>query len=135
MTSPVPELLTAMVKPTGLPALTVEWSAASGAVAHLEQVWEAHQFVELDPEEYHDFQVNRPITGMDDDGMRKITWPSTQLSVCSPPGALRDVRRVVRAERSTSSRARVHSGRFVCRCQAIPVFSAFVRQSSPTRAT
>ena len=23
--------------------------------------------------------------------MRRITWPSTQLSVCSPPGALRDV--------------------------------------------
>jgi proteasome assembly chaperone (PAC2) family protein len=65
--------------------------AASGAVAHLEQVWDAHQFVELDPEEYHDFQVNRPVVHLDDDNHRHITWPTTRISWARPPGADRDV--------------------------------------------
>jgi proteasome assembly chaperone (PAC2) family protein len=65
--------------------------AASGALTHLEQVWGAQQFAELDPEEYHDFQVSRPMVHLDDDGRRRITWPSTRLSWASPPGAAHDV--------------------------------------------
>ncbi len=45
----------------------------------------------IDPEDFYDFQVNRPAVGTGEDGMRRITWPSTQLAICSPPGALRDV--------------------------------------------
>jgi len=47
--------------------------AASGAVAHLERVWDAHPLVALDPEEYHDFQVSRPQVHLDEDGARQIT--------------------------------------------------------------
>lgn len=65
--------------------------AASSAVAHLEQVWDAEPFVELDPEDYHDFQVNRPIVHLDDEGRRRITWPTTRISWARPPGAARDV--------------------------------------------
>ena len=65
--------------------------AASNAVAHLEQVWGATPFVELDPEDYHDFQVNRPVVSLDDDGRRHITWPTTRVSWARPPGASRDV--------------------------------------------
>lgn len=65
--------------------------AASGAVAHLERVWGATPLLELDPEEYHDFQVNRPTVSLDDDGLRSITWPTTRLSWARPPGAARDV--------------------------------------------
>jgi proteasome assembly chaperone (PAC2) family protein len=65
--------------------------AASGAVAHLERVWGATPLAELDPEEYHDFQVNRPTVSLDDDGRRQITWPTTRLYWASPPGASRDV--------------------------------------------
>jgi proteasome assembly chaperone (PAC2) family protein len=64
--------------------------AASGAVAHLERIWGAHLFAELDPEEYHDFQVNRPQTTLED-GRRTIVWPSTRLYWARPPGAGRDV--------------------------------------------
>ena len=64
--------------------------AASGAVAHLEQVWGAQQFAELDPEKYHDFQVNRPQVSLED-GKRVITWPSTRLYWARPPGSQRDV--------------------------------------------
>ena len=65
--------------------------AASGAVAHLERVWGAEAFAELDPEDYHDFQVSRPVVVLDDDGRRQITWPTTRLSWASPPGADRDI--------------------------------------------
>lgn len=65
--------------------------AASNAVAHLEQVWDATPFVELDPEDYHDFQVNRPVVHLDDEGRRHVTWPTTRISWARPPGADRDV--------------------------------------------
>jgi proteasome assembly chaperone (PAC2) family protein len=65
--------------------------AATGAVEHLEDVWRAEQVAELDPEEYYDFQVNRPDVGLDPDGERYITWPSTRISVCRLPGQSRDV--------------------------------------------
>jgi proteasome assembly chaperone (PAC2) family protein len=65
--------------------------AASGAVAHLERVWEAEPVGELDPEDYHDFQVSRPTVQLDDDGRRSITWPTTRLSWARPPGSERDV--------------------------------------------
>src|SRR3954454_5010678 len=65
--------------------------AASGAVAHLERVWGAEAVGELDPEEYHDFQVNRPTISVDDNGKRQITWPTTRLFWARPPGSSRDV--------------------------------------------
>ncbi len=55
--------------------------AASAAAAHLIEVWDAQQVGELDPEDYYDFQVNRPkITLVD--GQRRITWPTTRIFVC-----------------------------------------------------
>jgi proteasome assembly chaperone (PAC2) family protein len=65
--------------------------AASGVVDHLLEVWDAKLAAVIDPEDFYDFQMNRPVVGTDEYGMRRITWPSTQLSVASPPGALRDV--------------------------------------------
>ena len=56
-------------------------SAASHAVAHLHEVWHAEQVDELDPEDYHDFQVNRPTVGPGPDGARVISWPSTTVAV------------------------------------------------------
>jgi len=65
--------------------------AASGAVAHLEQVWGAELLAELDPEDYHDFQVNRPTVSLGEDGRRVITWPTTRLYWSRPGGGGRDV--------------------------------------------
>lgn len=62
-------------------------SAATQALAHLHEVWAAEQVDELDPEEYHDFQVNRPTITTADDGSRVITWPSTTVAIAEPtPG-------------------------------------------------
>jgi len=65
--------------------------AASGAVEHLELIWDAEPFAELDSEEYYDYQVNRPQVRLIDGVTREIVWPTTRLSLCSPPGADRDV--------------------------------------------
>ena len=40
----------------------------------------------LDPEEFYDFQVARPIVTQVD-GERRIEWPTTRFLVARPPGA------------------------------------------------
>ncbi|MCF2527409.1 PAC2 family protein [Yinghuangia soli] len=64
--------------------------AASAAVAHLDQVWGGEVFAALDAEDYYDFQVNRPTVWMDGD-TRRITWPTTRLSVLRVPEPRRDI--------------------------------------------
>lgn len=65
--------------------------ASSGAVEHLELIWDAQPLAELDSEDYYDYQVNRPTVRQVDGVTREIQWPSAMLSVCSPPGSDRDV--------------------------------------------
>ncbi|WP_425953840.1 PAC2 family protein [Xylanimonas sp. McL0601] len=59
--------------------------AATAALQHLGEMWGARKVHELDPEEYHDFQVNRPMIGAGPDGEREITWPTTSLWVAELP--------------------------------------------------
>jgi predicted ATP-grasp superfamily ATP-dependent carboligase len=65
--------------------------SASGALAHLIDVWDAEAIGELDPDEYYDFQVNRPTISADSivSGSR-ITWPTTRFYLAKPPNG-RDV--------------------------------------------
>ncbi len=61
--------------------------AATGAVEHLELIWDAQPLTELDPDDYYDFQVNRPTVSLVDGVTRRVSWPTTRLSMCRPPGA------------------------------------------------
>ena len=65
--------------------------AASAVVDHLMKVWNARVVGAIDPEEFYDFQVNRPSVGLDEHGFRKLTWPSTHVAVASPPDLDRDI--------------------------------------------
>ncbi|RYE76632.1 MAG: PAC2 family protein, partial [Myxococcales bacterium] len=65
--------------------------AATGVVDHLLDVWDCQLVAAVDPEDFYDFQVNRPLIGTDEAGMRRVTWPSTQLFVARAPGLQRDV--------------------------------------------
>jgi len=65
--------------------------AASSVVDHLIKVWGARIVGAIDPEDFYDFQVNRPIVGSDEFGHRRITWPSTQIAIASPPDLDRDI--------------------------------------------
>lgn len=64
--------------------------AATATVEHLAAVWHATPVAELDPEEYYDFQVNRPRVSLVD-GRRRVHWPTTRLLLAVTPGAGRDV--------------------------------------------
>jgi proteasome assembly chaperone (PAC2) family protein len=63
--------------------------AASGAAQFLREAWEAKVFASLDPEEFYDFQVNRPTVHLVDGVSRVIEWPSSEFSLARPGG--RDV--------------------------------------------
>ncbi len=55
--------------------------AASAAVDHLAQTLSAVPLIAVDPEDYYDYQVNRPTVSLDADGHRHLSWPTTQVSV------------------------------------------------------
>lgn len=61
--------------------------AATGAIEHLELTWQATPLAAIDPDDYYDFQVNRPTVSQVDGVTRRISWPTTRLSVCRPTGA------------------------------------------------
>ncbi len=68
--------------------------AASGAVDHLLEVWDGEEIAAYDPEDYYDFQVNRPIvdlTEVSGVSTREIIWPTTRISVAKLPHQSRDV--------------------------------------------
>lgn len=64
--------------------------AASAAIDHLIEVWEATAIGSIDPDDYYDFQVTRPTVRLVDGLNRKIYWPTTRIAVARPAGA-RDV--------------------------------------------
>jgi proteasome assembly chaperone (PAC2) family protein len=65
--------------------------AATSAVEHLELIWDARPLAAVDPDDYYDFQVNRPTVSLVDGVQRRIEWPTTRFSVCRPPGSANDV--------------------------------------------
>ena len=64
---------------------------ATSGVEHLELIWDAKPLAAIDPDDYYDFQVNRPTVSLVDGVSRRIEWPTTRFSVCRPPGAANDV--------------------------------------------
>jgi len=65
--------------------------AASGVIDHLIEEWDAQVLVEFDPEEFYDFQVNRPHTHVDENGQRTLLWPTPTLYHARPRRGGRDV--------------------------------------------
>jgi proteasome assembly chaperone (PAC2) family protein len=71
---------------------------ASGAVEHLLSAWRDRDddvlpqlIAEVDPEEFYDFQVNRPQITIDDSSIRSIRWPGTQVFGLLVPMMKRDL--------------------------------------------
>ena len=54
--------------------------AASAVIEHLADVWRAEPVAAMDPEEYYDFQVNRPRV-VQDGNRRRISWRTTRILV------------------------------------------------------
>jgi predicted ATP-grasp superfamily ATP-dependent carboligase len=59
--------------------------AASGVITHLIDTFDARPIAEFDPEDYYDFQVNRPTVSVGDRGIRSIAWPTTRIYLAGTP--------------------------------------------------
>jgi len=59
--------------------------SATGAINHLLTSWTHHKLGMTDPEDYYDFQVNRPSIKVDERVVREIIWPNTVLFEVSTP--------------------------------------------------
>ena len=60
--------------------------AASSAVRHLVEHWQATPLAEIDPEEFTDFATVRPHVRLSD-GSRRLIWPTVGLWSVTTPGA------------------------------------------------
>ena len=60
---------------------------ATGILSHLLGIWSEDTTLigEVDPEDYYDFQVNRPHVFVDASKIRRLTWPTTQVWGISTP--------------------------------------------------
>src|SRR3546814_17376825 len=65
--------------------------AASDVIDHLIEVWGARTVGAIDPEDFYDFQMNRPVVSTGLDGHRSLTCPGTQIAIAPPPDLDRDV--------------------------------------------
>ena len=59
--------------------------AASGVIDHLADTYSARLEFSFDPEEFYDFQVNRPTQRLISPTERVIEWPTTEVLVASLP--------------------------------------------------
>lgn len=57
--------------------------AATAAVLHLVEQLGATKVADIDPEEFYDFQVNRPVVATEEDGSRSLTWPTTTFATAT----------------------------------------------------
>src|SRR6476659_9735519 len=64
--------------------------AASAVIEHLAEIWDAEVVAALDPEDYYDFQVNRPRVLLEN-GRRRISWRTTRVLVARDTSLGRDV--------------------------------------------
>ena len=72
--------------------------AASTAARYLVERWDLDQVADVDPEEFYDFTSTRPEVHLDDDGLREIVWPSTEIHAGSIPGGDQDVLLIIGTE-------------------------------------
>jgi proteasome assembly chaperone (PAC2) family protein len=66
--------------------------AATGATSHLLGTWTGEEFdiipeliAEVDPEDFYDFQVNRPLVNIDDSSIRTLSWPGAEVFALATP--------------------------------------------------
>lgn len=53
--------------------------AATSAVEHLQEIWDATSFATIDPEEFYDFTEVRPTVRVVGQNQRQIDWPTNEF--------------------------------------------------------
>jgi predicted ATP-grasp superfamily ATP-dependent carboligase len=65
--------------------------AASGVINHLSLAWQATPAGAIDPEDYYDFQVTRPVTEVAEGRTERLVWPTTRLLAAKQEATDRDL--------------------------------------------
>jgi len=65
--------------------------AASGVINHLSLAWQATPIGAIDPEDYYDFQVTRPVTEVTEGRTERLVWPTTRLLTATQDVTGRDL--------------------------------------------
>lgn len=65
--------------------------AATTALTTTAESLDAEVIAQVDPEEFFDFQANRPTIRLTEGQTREIEWPGNVLMAATPPGAERDL--------------------------------------------
>jgi proteasome assembly chaperone (PAC2) family protein len=65
--------------------------AATTALTTAAEALDAEVIAQIDPEEFFDFQANRPTISLSEGQTREIEWPGNVLMAASPGGAERDL--------------------------------------------
>jgi predicted ATP-grasp superfamily ATP-dependent carboligase len=65
--------------------------AASGVINHLNLAWQATPVGAIDPEDYYDFQVTRPVTEVAEGRTERLIWPTTRLLAAKQEATGRDL--------------------------------------------
>ena len=60
-------------------------NAASAAIDHLTEAYDAELAYAIDPDDFYDNQVNRPTVSSGPDGEREISWPTTEIRTAQLP--------------------------------------------------
>lgn len=66
--------------------------AASGAVRALKDLLDLYPIAEVDPEDYFDYQFNRPTVASDEDGNRQLLWPGVTIYGPTRPNTVSESR-------------------------------------------
>jgi len=74
--------------------------AASGAVRALKELLDLYAIAEVDPEDYFDYQFNRPTISNDDDGNRELVWPGVTVYGPTTPNTAASARKLDAAPRA-----------------------------------
>jgi predicted ATP-grasp superfamily ATP-dependent carboligase len=65
--------------------------AASGVINHLSLAWQVAPVGAIDPEDYYDFQVTRPVTEVAEGRTERLIWPTTRLLAAKQDTTGRDL--------------------------------------------
>jgi len=64
---------------------------ATLAAGYLARIWNAERFADIDPENFIDFQANRPHVSLEEGMSRRIDWPETAFFHARPDGIEHDI--------------------------------------------
>src|SRR4029450_2483759 len=96
---------------------TAGGGAAPTAVRTLRSQWGARRFAEIDPEEFYDFQVNRPTVRLVEGATRRVDWPARRFF----PARINDRAAIVFVGVEPNMRWRTYAGTILQVCSDMDV--------------